>query len=93
MIGQNPSSGTIFTISRHNLLILFERKLDYSAEVTISKLTIKLHFIEEKFNNSVFCSEEFLTITRNLLYRDFTVSSLDCMPLMIVFDGLEKTFS
>jgi len=29
MIGQNPSSGTIFTISRDNLLILFEKKLDY----------------------------------------------------------------
>jgi hypothetical protein len=39
---------------------------------------MKLHSIEGKFNSSVFVSEEFLTIMRNLLYRDLTISSFDC---------------
>ena len=40
---------------------------------------MKLHSIEGKFNSSVFVSEEFLTIMRNLLYRDLTISSFDCI--------------
>ena len=39
---------------------------------------MKLHSIEGKFKSSVFVSEEFLTIMRNLLYRDLTISSFDC---------------
>ena len=46
---------------------------------------MKLHSIEGKFNSSVFVSEEFLTIMRNLLYRDLTISSFDCNINMHIF--------
>jgi hypothetical protein len=61
-------------IERQSTNIVWEKTWLY----LITRLTMKLHSIEGKFNSSVFVSEEFLTIMRNLLYRDLTISSFDC---------------
>ena len=59
----------------------------------ITRLTMKLHSIEGKFNSSVFVSEEFLTIMRNWLYRDLTISSFDCITVNAKWFSANRNFA